>query len=163
MQKNSSNKSAESKKTAIQFVKNFLMGLVVTVLESLSLNPLIKVFDATPLPDKYVLLVANAATVIIYFFVRFFVNYFWVFHNKRSIIRILPLFAVLIVVFTFTTTKMIEGMEFLFNLSASVSETLGEDNIITISKLTATFIMGLVNFAICKKFIFKDEAADGEN
>ena len=163
MQKNNTAKSAESKKTAIQFVKNFLMGLVVTVLESLSLNPLIKVFDSTPLPDKYVLLVANAATVIIYFFVRFFVNYFWVFHSKRSIIRILPLFAVLIVVFTFTTTKMIEGMEFLFNLSASVSETLGEDNIITISKLTATFIMGLVNFAICKKFIFKDEAADGEN
>ena len=163
MQKNNTAKSAESKKTAIQFVKNFLMGLVVTVLESLSLNPLIKLFDATPLPDKYVLLVANAATVIIYFFVRFFVNYFWVFHSKRSIIRILPLFAVLIVVFTFTTTKMIEGMEFLFNLSASVSEALGEDNIITISKLTATFIMGLVNFAICKKFIFKDEAADGEN
>ena len=163
MQKNNTAKSAESKKTAILFAKNFLMGLVVTVLESLSLNPLLKVFDSTPLPDKYVLLVANAATVIIYFFVRFFVNYFWVFHSKRSIIRILPLFAVLIVVFTFTTTKMIEGMEFLFNLSASVSETLGEDNIITISKLTATFIMGLVNFAICKKFIFKDEAADGEN
>lgn len=163
MQKDNAKKSAESKKTAIQFAKNFLMGLVVTVLESLSLNPLIKVFGATPLPDKYVLLVANAATVIIYFFVRFFINYFWVFHSKRSIIRILPLFAVLIVVFTFTTTKMIEGMEFLFNLSATVSEALGEDNIITISKLTATFIMGLVNFAICKKFIFKEEAADGEN
>lgn len=155
------NKSAESKKTAVQFAKNFLMGLVVTVLESLSLNPLIRLFGATPLPEKYVLLVANAATVIIYFFVRFFVNYFWVFHSKRSIIRILPLFAVLIVVFTFTTTKMIEGMEFLFNLSAPISEALGEDNIITISKLTATFIMGLVNFAICKKFIFKDEISDG--
>ena len=163
MQKDNAKKSAESKKTAIQFAKNFLMGLVVTVLESLSLNPLIKVFGAPPLPDKYVLLVANAATVIIYFFVRFFINYFWVFHSKQSIIRILPLFAVLIVVFTFTTTKMIEGMEFLFNLSATVSEALGEDNIITISKLTATFIMGLVNFAICKKFIFKEEAADGEN
>ncbi len=163
MQKDNAKKSAESKKTAIQFAKNFLMGLVVTVLESLSLNPLIKVFGATPLPDKYVLLVANAATVIIYFFVRFFINYFWVFHSKRSIIRILPLFAVLIVVFTFTTTQMIEGMEFLFNLSATVSEALGEDNIITISKLTATFIMGLVNFAICKKFIFKEEAADGKN
>ena len=163
MQKDNAEKSAEAKKTAIQFAKNFLMGLVVTVLESLSLNPLIKVFGATPLPDKYVLLVANAATVIIYFFVRFFINYFWVFHSKRSIIRILPLFAVLIVVFTFTTTKMIEGMEFFFNVSATVSEALGEDNIITISKLTATFIMGLVNFAICKKFIFKEEAADGEN
>ena len=76
MQKDNAKKSAESKKTAIQFAKNFLMGLVVTVLESLSLNPLIKVFGATPLPDKYVLLVANAATVIIYFFVRIFINYF---------------------------------------------------------------------------------------
>ena len=149
---------ASNKETAIQFAKNFLMGFVVTILESVSLNPLIRLFGATPLPDKYVLLVANAATVIIYFFVRFFVNYFWVFHSKRSIIRILPLFAVLIVVFTLTTTKMIEGMEFLFNLSAPVAEALGEDNIITISKFTATFIMGLVNFAICKKFIFKDEA-----
>ena len=149
---------AANKETAIQFAKNFLMGFVVTILESVSLNPLIRLFGATPLPDKYVLLVANAATVIIYFFVRFFVNYFWVFHSKRSIIRILPLFAVLIVVFTLTTTKMIEGMEFLFNLSAPVAEALGEDNIITISKFTATFIMGLVNFAICKKFIFKDEA-----
>ena len=163
MNRSSESKSADSKNTAIQFAKNFFMGLVVTVLESLSLNPLIKVFDVTPLPDKYVLLVANAATVIIYFFVRFFVNYFWVFHSKRSIIRILPLFAVLIVIFTFTTTKMIEGMEFLFNLSATDSEALGEDNIITISKLTATFIMGLVNFAICKRFIFKDEAVETQN
>ncbi|MBR6785172.1 MAG: hypothetical protein IKM25_02870 [Clostridia bacterium] len=153
--------NTKNKETLIQFAKNFLMGFVVTILESLSLNPMLKLFGATPLPEKYVLLVANAATVIIYFFVRFFVNYFWVFHSKRSIIRILPLFAVLIVIFTFATTKMIEGMVFLFNLSAPVSQALGEDNIITISKFTATFIMGLVNFAICKKFIFKDEA-DGK-
>ncbi len=153
--------NAAKKETAIQFAKNFLMGFVVTILESVSLNPMLKLFGLTPLPEKYVLLVANAATVIIYFFVRFFVNYFWVFHSKRSIIRILPLFAVLIVVFTLTTTKMIEGFVFLLNLSAPVAETLGEDNIITISKFTATFIMGLVNFAICKKFIFKDEA-DGK-
>ena len=151
--------NAAKKETAIQFAKNFLMGFVVTILESISLNPMLKLFGATPLPEKYVLLVANAATVIIYFFVRFFVNYFWVFHSKRSIIRILPLFAVLIVVFTLTTTKMIEGFVFLLNLSAPVAEALGEDNIITISKFTATFIMGLVNFAICKKFIFKDEAS----
>ena len=153
--------NAAKKETAIQFAKNFLMGFVVTILESVSLNPMLKLFGLTPLPEKYVLLVANAATVIIYFFVRFFVNYFWVFHSKRSIIRILPLFAVLIVVFTLTTTKMIEGFVFLLNLSAPVAETLGEDNVITISKFTATFIMGLVNFAICKKFIFIDEA-DGK-
>lgn len=155
------NKSANNKETAIQLVKNFTMGFVVTILESLSLNPLIKVFGATPLPEKYVLLVANAATVIIYFFVRFFVNYFWVFHSKKSIVRILPLFAVLIVAFTFANTKMIEGLEYLFNLSSSVSQALGEDVIITISKFTATFILGFVNFAVCKKLIFKDEAADG--
>ena len=153
--------NAAKKETSIQFAKNFLMGFVVTILESVSLNPMLKLFGLTPLPEKYVLLVANAATVIIYFFVRFFVNYFWVFHSKRSIIRILPLFAVLIVVFTLTTTKMIEGFVFLLNLSAPVAETLGEDNVITISKFTATFIMGLVNFAICKKFIFIDEA-DGK-
>lgn len=153
--------NAAKKETAIQFAKNFLMGFVVTILESVSLNPMLKLFGLTPLPEKYVLLVANATTVIIYFLVRFFVNYFWVFHSKRSIIRILPLFAVLIVVFTLTTTKMIEGFVFLLNLSAPVAETLGEENIITISKFTATFIMGLVNFAICKKFIFKDET-DGK-
>ena len=153
------NKSAQNKETVVQLIKNFAMGLVVTVLESLSLNPLIKLFGATPLPEKYVLLVANAATVIIYFFVRFFVNYFWVFHSKKKIIGILPLFAVLIVVFTFATTKMIEGMEFLFYLSESLSQKLGKDNIITISKFTATFLMGFVNFAICKKFIFKDGEA----
>lgn len=161
MAKNSDMKSAEAKKTTVQLLKNFFMGFVVTILESLSLNPLIRLFDATPLPEKYVLLAANAATVIIYFFVRFFVNYFWVFHSKRSIVRILPMFAVLIVAFTFANTKMIEGMEFLFNLSAPVSQALGEDNIITISKFTATFILGFVNFAVCKKLIFKDETADG--
>lgn len=153
----SNKNNAKNKETAVQLVKNFAMGLVVTVLESISLNPLIKLFGATPLPEKYVLLVANAATVIIYFFVRFFVNYFWVFHSKKKIIGILPLFAVLIVVFTFATTKMIEGMEFLFYLSEPLSQKLGKDNIITVSKFTATFIMGFVNFAICKKFIFKDE------
>ena len=153
------NKSAQNKETVVQLIKNFTMGLVVTVLESLSLNPLIKLFGATPLPEKYVLLVANAATVIIYFFVRFFVNYFWVFHSKKKILGILPLFAVLIVVFTFATTKMIEGMEFLFYLSESLSQKLGKDNIITISKFTATFLMGFVNFAICKKFIFKGDEA----
>lgn len=155
-------KSAQKKETAIQLIKNFAMGFVVTVLESVSLNPLIKLFDLTPLPDKYVLFVANAATVIIYFFVRFFVNYFWVFHSKRKILGILPLFAVLIVVFTFANTKMIEGMEFLFYLSESVSQKLGKDNIIAISKFTATFVLGFVNFAICKKFIFKDESSKTE-
>ncbi len=154
-------KNTESKKTAVQLIKNFTMGFIVTILETVSLNPLIKLFDITPLPDKYVLIVANATTITVYFFVRFFVNYFWVFHSKRNILKILPMFALLIVAFTFANTKMIEGMEYLLNLSASVSQALGEETIITISKFTATFILGFVNFAICKKFIFKDEANDG--
>lgn len=154
-------KNTESKKTAVQLIKNFTMGFIVTILETVSLNPLISLFDMTPIPDKYVLIVANATTITVYFFVRFFVNYFWVFHSKRNILKILPMFALLIVAFTYANTKMIEGMEYLFNLSASVSQALGEDMIITISKFTATFILGFVNFAICKKFIFKDEANDG--
>ena len=154
-------KNTESKNTAVQLIKNFTMGFIVTILETVSLNPLISLFDMTPIPDKYVLIVANATTITVYFFVRFFVNYFWVFHSKRNILKILPMFALLIVAFTYANTKMIEGMEYLFNLSASVSQALGEDMIITISKFTATFILGFVNFAICKKFIFKDEANDG--
>ncbi|MBQ9850034.1 MAG: hypothetical protein IJO36_04970 [Clostridia bacterium] len=154
-------RNTESKKTAVQLIKNFTMGFIVTILETVSLNPLISLFDMTPIPDKYVLIVANATTITVYFFVRFFVNYFWVFHSKRNILKILPMFALLIVAFTYANTKMIEGMEYLFNLSASVSQALGEDMIITISKFTATFILGFVNFAICKKFIFKDEANDG--
>lgn len=154
-------KNTESKKTAVQLIKNFTMGFIVTILETVSLNPLISLFDMTPIPDKYVLIVANATTITVYFFVRFFVNYFWVFHSKRNILKILPMFALLIVAFTYANTKMIEGMEYLFNLSASVSQALGEEMIITISKFTATFILGFVNFAICKKFIFKDEANDG--
>lgn len=154
-------KNTESKKTAVQLIKNFSMGFIVTILETVSLNPLISLFDMTPIPDKYVLIVANATTITVYFFVRFFVNYFWVFHSKRNILKILPMFALLIVAFTYANTKMIEGMEYLFNLSASVSQALGEEMIITISKFTATFILGFVNFAICKKFIFKDEANDG--
>lgn len=154
-------KNTESKKTAVQLIKNFTMGFIVTILETVSLNPLISLFEMTPIPDKYVLIVANATTITVYFFVRFFVNYFWVFHSKRNILKILPMFALLIVAFTYANTKMIEGMEYLFNLSASVSQALGEEMIITISKFTATFILGFVNFAICKKFIFKDEANDG--
>ena len=149
--------NAKNKETLIQFAKNFLMGFVVTILESLSLNPMLKLFGATPLPEKYVLLVANAATVIIYFFVRFFVNYFWVFHSKRSIIRILPLFAVLIVVFSWSTTELIDLMIRLFNMSADAVALLGDDTIRLISKLTVTYVMGIVNFIICKVFIFNDK------
>ncbi|MBQ4645677.1 MAG: hypothetical protein IJB72_07950 [Clostridia bacterium] len=153
----------QSNETFIQFLKNFLMGFVVTILESLSLNPLHKLFDGTAIAEKFgLLLVANTVSIIIFFFVRFFVNYFWVFHSKKNILKILPLFAVLIVVFSWSTTELIDLMIGLFNMSAEAVELLGDDTIRLISKLTVTFVMGIVNFAICKVFIFNDKKEESK-
>ena len=147
-----------NKETLIQFLKNFFMGFVVTILESLSLNPLYKLFEGTFLAEKFGhLLVANTVSIIVFFFVRFFVNYFWVFHSKKNILKILPLFAVLIVVFSWSTTELIDLMIKLFNMSPDIVALLGDDSIRLISKLTVTFVMGMVNFAICKVFIFNDK------
>lgn len=147
---------SENKKTAIQFIKNTVMGFVVTIFESLSLTPLYKMFGFIG-NDSTRLFVANTISIVIFFFVRFFINYFWVFHSKRNIIKILPLFAVLIAVFSVTTTWAIEGMTFLLNLSPQLVETLGSDTVMFIAKMIATFAVGIVNFAICKKYIFTEE------
>ncbi len=150
--------TVKNNETLIQFIKNFAMGFVVTILESLSLNPLYKLFEGTFLAEKFDhLLVANTVSIIIFFFVRFFVNYFWVFHSKKSIIKILPMFAVLIVVFSWSTTELIDLMINLFNMSADTVAALGEDTIRFISKLVVTFVVGIVNFIVCKKFIFNDK------
>ncbi len=149
----------KNNETLIQFIKNFAMGFVVTILESLSLNPLYKLFEGTILAEKFDhLLVANTVSIVIFFFVRFFVNYFWVFHSKKNIIKILPMFAVLIVVFSWSTTELIDLMIKLFNMSADMIATLGEDTIRFISKLVVTFVVGIVNFIVCKKFIFNDKS-----
>ena len=149
-------KNQENKKTAVQFIKNTVMGFVVTIFESLSLTPFYRLFafivDETPR-----LFAANTVSIVIFFFVRFFINYFWVFHSKRNIIKILPLFAVLIAVFSVTTTWAIEGVTYLFNLSDALVNALGDDTVMFIAKMIATFIMGIVNFAICKKFIFTED------
>ncbi len=148
----------KNNETLIQFLKNFLMGLVVTILESLSLNPLYKLFEGTFLADKFGhLLVANTVSIIIFFFVRFFVNYFWVFHSKKNILKILPLFAILIVVFSWSTTELIDLMIVGINGIDGAVELMGDDTIRLISKLTVTFVVGIVNFAICKMFIFNDK------
>lgn len=147
---------AESRKTAVQFVKNTAMGFVVTVLESLSLTPLYKLFGFIG-SESPRLFIANTISIVIFFFVRFFINYFWVFHSKRSIIKIIPLFAVLIAVFSVTTTWAIEGCTFLFNLSPTLVESLGSETVMFIAKMIATFVVGIVNFAICKKFIFTED------
>ncbi len=151
-------KSSKKNETFVQFLKNFLMGFVVTIFESLSLNPLYKLFDGTFIADKFgTLLVSNTVSIIIFFFVRFFVNYFWVFHSKKNILKILPLFAVLIIVFSWSTTELIDLMIRLFNMSADAISLLGDDTIRLISKLFVTFVMGMVNFTICKLFIFNDK------
>lgn len=157
-------KKSKNNETVIQFLKNFLMGFVVTIFESLSLNPLYKLFDGTFIADKFgTLLVANSVSIIIFFFVRFFVNYFWVFHSKKNILKILPLFAVLIVAFSWSTTELIDLMIRLFNMSADAVALLGDDTIRLISKLFVTFVMGMVNFAICKVFIFNDKKENSED
>lgn len=156
-------KKKNNNETLIQFLKNFLMGFVVTILESLSLNPLYKLFEGTVIAEKFGhLLVANTVSIIIFFFVRFFVNYFWVFHSKKNIMKILPLFAVLIVVFSWSTTELIDLMIGLFNMSPDAVSLLGDDTIRLISKLTVTFVMGIVNFAICKVFIFNDKQEESK-
>lgn len=146
----------ESRKTAVQFLKNTAMGFVVTVLESLSLTPFYKMFGFIE-NESPRLFIANTLSIVIFFFVRFFINYFWVFHSKRNILKIIPLFAVLIAVFSVTTTWAIEGLTFLFNLSPALVEALGSDTVMFIAKMIATFVVGIVNFAICKKFIFTED------
>lgn len=152
---------AESRKTTIQLIKNFTMGFVVTIFESLSINPLINLFEGTWIAEKLgVIPVANTVSVVVFFFVRFFVNYFWVFRSKKNILKIIPLFAVLIAVFTVTTTELIELSVKLMMSSQAILGALGEETIITVSKFFVTFVMGFVNFAVCKWLIFNEKSSD---
>ena len=163
MAQKTAEQKVESKKTVIQLIKNFAMGFVVTIFESLSINPLIKLFDGSWIAEKIgVIPIANAVSVIVFFFVRFFVNYFWVFHSKKNILKIIPLFAVLIAVFMFSTTELIELSVELMCSSEAIFNALGEDNIITVSKFFVTFVMGFVNFAVCKWLIFNEKKPTGE-
>lgn len=156
-------KTAESKQTVIQLVKNFSMGFVVTILESLSITPLIKLFEGSSIAERFgVIAVANAVAVTVFFFVRFFVNYFWVFHSKKNILKIIPLFAVLIAAFMFSTTELIELSVKLLTSSEKLLETMGEDLIITVSKFFVTFVMGFVNFAVCKWLIFNEKKPENK-
>ena len=156
-------KTAENKQTVIQLVKNFAMGFVVTILESLSITPLIKLFDGLWISEKFgVIAVANAVAVTVFFFVRFFVNYFWVFHSKKNILKIIPLFAVLIAVFMFSTTELIELSVKIMTASETLLNSMGEDMIITVSKFFVTFVMGFVNFAACKWLIFNEKKPENK-
>lgn len=163
MAQKTAEQKAESKKTVIQLIKNFTMGFVVTIFESLSINPLINLFEGSRIADKIgVIPVANTVSVVVFFFVRFFVNYFWVFHSKKNVLKIIPLFAVLIAVFTVSTTELIELSVRLMCSSEAVFNALGEDNIITVSKFFVTFVIGFVNFAVCKWLIFNEKKPEGE-
>lgn len=163
MAQKTAEQKAETKNTVIQLIKNFSMGFVVTIFESLSINPLIKLFDGSWIAEKIgVIPIANAVSVIVFFFIRFFVNYFWVFHSKKNILKIIPLFAVLIAVFMFSTTELIELLVELMCSSEAIFNALGEDNIITVSKFFVTFVIGFVNFAVCKWLIFNEKKPTGE-
>lgn len=163
MAQKTAEQKAETQKTVVQLIKNFTMGFVVTIFESLSINPLINLFEGSRIAEKVGLIpVANTVSVVVFFFVRFFVNYFWVFHSKKNILKIIPLFAVLIAVFTVSTTELIELLVKLLNSSEAVFNALGEDNIITISKFFVTFVIGFVNFAVCKWLIFNEKKPEGE-
>ena len=157
-------KAAENKQTVIQLIKNFSMGFVVTILESLSINPLIKLFEGSSIAERFgVIAVANAVAVTVFFFVRFFVNYFWVFHSKKNVLKIIPLFAILIAVFMFSTTELIELLVKLLTASEAIMNALGEDLIITLSKFVVTFVVGFVNFAACKWLIFNEKKPDNKD
>lgn len=163
MAQKTAEQKAETQKTVVQLIKNFAMGFVVTILESFSINPLINLFEGSWLAEKLgVIPVANTVSVVVFFFVRFFVNYFWVFHSRKNILKIIPLFAILIAFFTFSTTELIELSVKFMSSSEAVFNALGEDNIITISKFFVTFVMGFVNFAVCKWLIFNEKKPEKE-
>ncbi len=144
-------------KTLIQFIKNFSMGVVVAILESVSFVPLCNLYEKIGLVDSFVIAAANITSIIILFFVRLLVNYYWVFHCKKNMLKIIIPFALLIAAYTWVTTELIEWLIELFYQSPDVVTLLGENLVKLIAKFVVSFFVGIVNFAICKKFIFNDE------
>ena len=150
------NKSQKNE-TFIQFIKNFSMGVAVAILESVSFVPLCNLFEKLGLQEDYVIAVANITSIVILFFVRLFVNYYWVFHCKKNILKIIIPFAVLIAAYTWVTTELIEWLIEVFYSSPDVVALLGDNIVKLIAKFVISFFVGIVNFAICKKFIFNDK------
>ena len=149
---------SKSKKneTLIQFIKNFSMGVAVAILESVSFVPLCNLFEKIGLDKAIVIAVANITSIVILFFVRLLINYYWVFHCKKNMLKIIVPFALLIAAYTYVTTELIEWFIDLFYQSPDVVTLLGENLVKLIAKFVVSFFVGIVNFMICKKFIFND-------
>ncbi len=143
--------------TLVQFIKNFSMGVAVAILESVSFVPLCNLYDKTGLVENYVIAAANITSIIILFFVRLLVNYFWVFHCKKNMLKIIIPFALLIAAYTWVTTELIEWLIGIFYQSPDVVTLLGENLVKLISKFVVSFFVGILNFVICKKYIFNNE------
>lgn len=146
----------KNQETIIQFIKNFTMGLVVAILESVSFVPLCNLFERMGLEMNRAIAVANVVSIVIMFFIRLFVNYYWVFHCKKNILKIILPFALLIAAYTWVTTELIELLISLFYGSPDMVALLGENIVKLIAKFVVSFVVGIVNFAICKKFIFNE-------
>lgn len=143
--------------TLVQFIKNFSMGVAVAILESVSFVPLCNLFEKIGLDKSIVIAVANITSIIILFFVRLLVNYFWVFHCKKNMLKIIIPFALLIAAYTWVTTELIEWLIGIFYQSPDVVTLLGENLVKLISKFVVSFFVGILNFVICKKYIFNNE------
>lgn len=152
-------KRNEKNETLIQFIKNFSMGVVVAILESVSFVPLCNLYEKIGLDKTFVIAAANITSIIILFFVRLFINYYWVFHCKKNILKIIIPFALLIAAYTWVTTELIELLIELFYSSPDVVALLGDNIVKLIAKFVVSFFVGIVNFMICKKYIFNDKKA----
>lgn len=143
--------------TLVQFIKNFSMGVAVAILESVSFVPLCNLFEKIGLDKSIVIAVANITSIIILFLVRLLINYFWVFHCKKNMLKIIIPFALLIAAYTWVTTELIEWLIGIFYQSPDVVTLLGENLVKLISKFVVSFFVGVLNFVICKKYIFNNE------
>lgn len=149
----------KNRETLIQFIKNFSMGVAVAILESLSFVPLCNLFEKIGLNETFVIAAANITSIIIMFFIRLLINYYWVFHCKKNMLKIIIPFALLIAAYTWVTTELIELLIDLFYQSPDVVAVLGDNIVKLTAKFVVSFFVGIVNFIICKKFIFNDKKA----
>ncbi|MBQ8766209.1 MAG: hypothetical protein IJZ16_05335 [Clostridia bacterium] len=147
----------QKNETIIQFIKNFSMGVGVAILESVSFVPLCNLFEKLGIDETLVIAVANVTSIVILFFVRLFINYYWVFHCKKNMFKIIIPFALLIAAYTWVTTELIELLIEVFYNSPDIVSLLGDNIVKLIAKFVVSFFIGIINFVICKKYIFNDK------
>lgn len=151
---------SQKNETLIQFIKNFSMGVGVAILESVSFVPLCNLFEKMGMGENYVIAVANITSIVILFFVRLLINYYWVFHCKKNMLKIIIPFALLIAAYTWVTTELIELLIEVFYSSPDIVSLLGDNVVKLIAKFVVSFFIGIINFAICKKYIFNESSKE---